>query len=86
MNESSSIDEAINQPMFLCPVCLRKLQKILQFDIKQRYLALLEQCHILLRITDDIIANTHSTDCTHTSRPYIVDAIEWLERCISSVG
>lgn len=37
MNESSSIEEAASQPLFLCPVCLRKLKKMLRFDIFQRY-------------------------------------------------
>ncbi len=37
MNESSNVSQAQNQPLFLCPVCLRKLHKFLQFDIVSRY-------------------------------------------------
>ena len=37
LNESSSIAEAERQPLFLCPVCLRKLHKVLKFDITKRY-------------------------------------------------
>jgi len=37
MNESSSIAEAEQQPLFLCPVCLRKLHKVLKFDVSKRY-------------------------------------------------
>lgn len=37
MNESSSIAEAEQQPLFLCPVCLRKLHKVLKFDVAKRY-------------------------------------------------
>ena len=37
MSESSSIDQAATQPLFLCPVCLRKLKKLLRFDIFKRY-------------------------------------------------
>lgn len=37
MNESASIEEASAQPLFLCPVCLRKLKKMLRFDIFKRY-------------------------------------------------
>ena len=37
MNESKSILQAENQPLFLCPVCLRKLQKALGFDVVERY-------------------------------------------------
>lgn len=37
LNESSSIGEAEHQPLFLCPVCLRKLHKVLKFDVAKRY-------------------------------------------------
>ena len=37
LNESSSIGEAERQPLFLCPVCLRKLHKVLKFDVAKRY-------------------------------------------------
>ncbi|XP_028397530.1 archaemetzincin-2-like [Dendronephthya gigantea] len=37
MNESKNISEAQNQPMFLCPICLRKLQKFLKFPTVLRY-------------------------------------------------
>ena len=43
MNESSSIPEAEWQPLFLCPVCLRKMCKALKFDIMTRYRVMLEQ-------------------------------------------
>ena len=43
MNESSSIPEAERQPLFLCPVCLRKMCKALKFDILARYAVMLEQ-------------------------------------------
>ncbi|KAK3718285.1 hypothetical protein QZH41_010095, partial [Actinostola sp. cb2023] len=40
MNESSSVLEAVNQPLFLCPVCLRKVQRAAGFDVTERYLKL----------------------------------------------
>lgn len=40
MNESKSILQAENQPLFLCPVCLRKLQKAVGFNVIERYRAL----------------------------------------------
>ena len=40
MNESKSILEAESQPLFLCPVCLRKLEKALGFDVIERYRSL----------------------------------------------
>lgn len=47
MNESSNVDQAQNQPLFLCPVCLRKLHKFLQFPIVTRYKLLKDfmECH-----------------------------------------
>ena len=40
MNESKSVQQAERQPLFMCPVCLRKLQKAVGFDIVERYEAL----------------------------------------------
>ncbi|CAD5125360.1 unnamed protein product [Dimorphilus gyrociliatus] len=37
MNESSSIEEACSQPQLLCPVCLRKVQYVVKFGLKERY-------------------------------------------------
>ena len=37
MNESKSVLQAENQPLFLCLVCLRKLQKAVGFDVVERY-------------------------------------------------
>ena len=42
MNASNSIAEALSQPIFLCPVCLRKLHKCALFDLQQRYQAMLD--------------------------------------------
>ncbi|XP_076451125.1 archaemetzincin-2-like [Babylonia areolata] len=41
MNESNSITEAMSQPLFLCPVCLRKLHQVCGFDVAERYRELL---------------------------------------------
>lgn len=51
MNESTSIFQAAAQPLFLCPICLRKLQKVLKFDILERYLMLTDQCLQLAHVT-----------------------------------
>ncbi|XP_046575491.1 archaemetzincin-2-like, partial [Haliotis rubra] len=37
MNESTSLMEAMDQPLFLCPVCLRKLHEVCRFDVLDRY-------------------------------------------------
>ena len=53
LNESSSIAEAERQPLFLCPVCLRKLHKVLKFDVAERYRLLhqkLNDAYTILRL------------------------------------
>ncbi len=47
MNESSSIQQAAAQPLFLCPVCLRKLRKALKFSVLERYQRMLRLCREL---------------------------------------
>eukprot|EP00794_Sanderia_malayensis_P018269 gene18269-20089_t len=37
MNSSRLISEVDEQPIFLCPICLRKLQKFLKFRLCERY-------------------------------------------------
>ena len=37
MNGSNHLEEADSQPLHLCPVCLRKLQAAIGFDITKRY-------------------------------------------------
>lgn len=44
MNGSGHLEEDFSQPLFLCPVDLRKLQRIAKFDLIQRFDELLEFC------------------------------------------
>lgn len=44
MNGSNHYDEFKARTLLLCPVCLRKLQASIKFDILQRYKALLKTC------------------------------------------
>ena len=37
MNGSNHDEEAASKPLQLCPVCIRKLQSNIQFDILERY-------------------------------------------------
>jgi len=37
MNGSNHLDEADSRPLHLCPVCLRKLQSSIQFDVVDQY-------------------------------------------------
>ena len=68
MNESTSLPEATSQPLYLCPVCLRKLQKVCKFDLKERYT-------LLLKFLEEIISEYHDCD------KFII-TIKWLRRCI----
>ena len=43
MNSSKLVPEADSQPLFLCPICLRKLQKALKFNLCRRYATLEEK-------------------------------------------
>ena len=42
MNGSGHLEEDFRQPMFLCPVDLRKLQKLCGFDVLERYNRIIE--------------------------------------------
>ena len=52
VNESKSVLQAENQPLFLCPVCLRKLQKAVGFDVVERYT---DSCILLDYVMKDIL-------------------------------
>lgn len=41
MNGSNHMEESDSRPIFLCPVCLRKLQLACKFDIQHRYLQMI---------------------------------------------
>jgi archaemetzincin len=40
MNGSNHLEESSSKPMYLCCVCLRKMQSNIKFDIYERYLGL----------------------------------------------
>jgi archaemetzincin len=44
MNGSNSLDESDRQPLFYCPVCLKKLQWNVGFDVLARYQAMHDFC------------------------------------------
>ena len=67
MNGSNSIEQAMSQPLFLCPVCLRKLQHACKFDIMERY-------HALLKVIKDINLVFPSDNWQKS--------IDWLHRCM----
>ncbi|XP_077994230.1 archaemetzincin-2-like [Glandiceps talaboti] len=67
MNESGSVEEAMSQPLFLCPICLRKLQHALHFDVRVRYQALLDVCSFIQ---------------SHYPTQMMNDARMWLLKCL----
>jgi archaemetzincin len=52
MNGSNHLEESDARPMHLCPVCLRKLQFSIGFDVASRYRALAE-CYRKMGIADE---------------------------------
>lgn len=73
MNESKSVLQAENQPLFLCPVCLRKLQKAVGFDIVERYTGL-TVCILLDYVMKEILSKEDS--CCHNGDTSVQDAEE----------
>ncbi|XP_033111909.1 archaemetzincin-2-like [Anneissia japonica] len=70
MNESKSVKEALSQPLFLCPVCLRKLHKSLGFDIRQRYSEL-----------KNFLQNTNN----YFQNDKFEISIAWLDKCLEKL-
>ncbi|XP_048730496.2 archaemetzincin-2-like [Ostrea edulis] len=68
MNGSSSVEEAMSQPLFFCPVCIRKLQHACKFDIVQRYRSLRQFFHDLNK----------AMPCENFEHN-----VEWLESCLT---
>ena len=84
MNESKSVFEAESQPLFLCPVCLRKLQKAINFDILERYKALHHLLHSVIGCNisrkDSDAGLSGISDCKFKA------AIHWLKSMLVFIG
>ena len=61
MNESGSIAEAATQPLFLCPICLRKMQKAVGFDLLERFKQMLQ----VIKQLHGAVLETSVDDCSH---------------------
>ena len=69
MNESNSIAQAAQQPLFLCPICLRKLHKVIKFNLKERYLHLAHQCNTLRELLQSYNTSPNSyPECSTVSK------------------
>ena len=78
MNESNNVSQAQNQPLFLCPVCLRKLHKFLKFTIVPRYQRLKHFLERQLSVscnnkTDNSFCNDHTK---HMNGQFVVERAE----------
>jgi len=72
MNQSCTVAEAMSQPLYLCPVCMRKLQKVLRFSSVVQYMK--NMLHFLRLLPDAGLANRQLTD-----------TVAWLERCLTVI-
>ncbi|XP_059156435.1 archaemetzincin-2-like isoform X2 [Physella acuta] len=72
MNESSAVSQALAQPLFLCPVCLRKVQASCRFDVLERYKLMLEFLHSISSQLD------HCNNFQESSL--------WLQQAVSYLG
>ena len=83
MNESKSILEAERQPLFLCPVCLRKLHKAIDFDIVKRYRAL---CCFLGSLIECDISKRDSTEDLPGAFDHKFDlSVHWLTSVLTFI-
>ncbi|XP_077709825.1 archaemetzincin-2 isoform X2 [Canis aureus] len=87
MQGSNHLEEADRRPLNLCPICLRKLQCAIGFNIIERYQA-------LVRWIDDESADTPGVSMEHSCEdnvnlPKPVEAFkewkEWIIKCLAVV-
>lgn len=62
MNCSSSVLEAESQPLVLCPLCLRKLQRALRFQLQERYVGLAALCQEMTLNNDTLCIKSVNSD------------------------
>ena len=79
MNESKTITEAATQPLFLCPVCLRKLHKVIKFSVRDRYHHMAEECSSLSQILQSYETHDQSVGLT------VLDGIPEDDEVVPSV-
>ena len=74
MNDSNSITQAEQQPLFLCPICLRKLRKVLKFDIKVRFRLILDEMRRLYsELLDTCTCGNHNRLSQVNGGSFIMD-------------
>ena len=65
MSNSHSVSDAESKPLFLCPICLRKLQKVCGFDVVARY----EKLENFLTYLSSIVES-----------PYLNESVVWIKK------
>ncbi|XP_006273060.2 archaemetzincin-2 isoform X1 [Alligator mississippiensis] len=81
MQGSNHLEESDRRPLDLCPICLRKLQSAIRFNIAERYKA-------LLRWMDDVGSGTEAEfgHAAEVGLPKPVEAFkecrEWVVKCL----
>ncbi|KAF6297982.1 archaelysin family metallopeptidase 2 [Rhinolophus ferrumequinum] len=87
MQGSNHLEEADRRPLYLCPICLRKLQCAIGFNIRERYKA-------LVRWIDEESSGTPGVTPKHSREdnvnlPKPVEAFkewkEWIIKCLAVV-
>ena len=73
MNHSCSVAEAMSQPLYLCPVCMRKLQKVLRFPSVAEYI------RNLLRFLSRLVA-------ADLANQKLIDTVAWFEHCLAIIA
>ena len=74
MNGSYSYEESLGKEEHLCPVCVRKLQYALQFDFRERYVALGDEKSkmLALKIQNALIVNTGDKELINNYQPLFI--------------
>jgi hypothetical protein len=70
MNESNSLEMALSQPLFPCPICLRKIQYVCRFRLQDFYTGMLNMC-------EELQGEFPSY--------YTEQSILWLRRCMDVI-
>jgi len=72
MNKSYSITEAMSQPLYLCPVCMRKLQKVLRFPSVVEY-------------TKNLLTFLRQLAEAGFANQQLANTVLWFEHCVTVI-
>ncbi|XP_048466640.1 archaemetzincin-2 [Rhincodon typus] len=78
MQGSNHLEESDRRPIDLCPICLRKLQYTINFDVKERYKAMLTW----IEDNSDPEILVRTVQASHKPMEAFKEWKEWLLRCL----